>query len=124
MGRAQVARHDVHHADLSAMGIQKHQFLDAGTRHASAQFHPDRHQCLRRQGQRAGEANVFRAQADLLGGHEQHRQVGWQVGQASLNHPVDEGGVHTHRQVRAVLFGRGDGEHGNGLFKLGASGEL
>ena len=124
MGGAQVPRHDVHHADLAAVRIEDQQFLDARAGHAGAKFHPQCHHRLRRQSQRAGETDVFRAQADLLGWQNQHWQIGRQVGQGRLNHAVDQIGIHTQGQMWAVLLDGGHRQNSDGFVDVVAYGQL
>ena len=58
------------------------------------------------------------AETHGLRGQEQHRHIVRQVRQASSHQAINQHRVHTHRQVRAMLLGRGHGQHGNGALKV------
>ena len=124
MRRAQIPRHDVHQADLSAMAVQQQQFADAGARHAGTKLHPHAHQSLRGQGQCSGETDMFVALSHLLGRQEQHRKFGRQMGQRGLQHAVDQCAVHAQRQMRSMLLGSRHGQHGDCLIDCAAGSEL
>ncbi|MCY1363150.1 hypothetical protein D9M69_498980 [compost metagenome] len=108
---AQFARHDVHRAHMAAVGVEQHQLLHAGARHARADLVPHADQRLGREGERAREARVLGAQADLLGRQEQRRQLRRQQRQRGGHDAVGQHGVHAQRQVRAVLLGRAQRQH-------------
>ena len=59
------------------------------------------------------EAGVLGTQADRLGGQEQHRKLGRQQRHGGGNDAVDQRRIDAQRQVRAMLLGRAEREHGD-----------
>ncbi|KAF1042570.1 MAG: hypothetical protein GAK34_02789 [Delftia tsuruhatensis] len=115
VAHAQLARHDVHHADLAAMAVEQQQPAHAGPRHAGAQFGPKRDHRGGRQRQRAGKRLVLHAEADVLRRKKEHGQVGRQQRQGRIDHALQQAGIDGQRQVRPMLLHGGHGQHRHGF---------
>ena len=115
--RAQLARHDVHQADLAAVRVEQQQFLHARPRDAFAQFDPAAITVAEDKGERAGKTRVLGAVAHLLGRQEKHRQVRRQDAAGRGDDAVHQSLVHRQRQVRPVLLGCAQRQHGHGRWR-------
>ena len=112
---AQLARNDVHHADLAAMTVEQQQLPDAGARHAGAQLRPQRDQRGRLQAQGARIVRMLDRKADVLRRQKQHRQLGGQLRQSGIDDALYQAGIHRQRQMRPMLLHRRHGQHGHGV---------
>ena len=111
--RTQLAPDNVHGRYIAAVRIEQHQLLNAGARHAFAQVYPGLNQRGRTQRQRAGKGRVLHAAAHRLRRQKKHRQASRQMRQRMGYHAIDQVGVHTQRQVRAMLLSGGQRQHGD-----------
>ena len=80
----------------------------------------DQHMLKRfgRKAQRARRQQVFVRLADGLDRQHQHAEFGRQAILQQRDHAFGDRGVGHHRQMRAVLLGRGDRQNGNRLFRI------
>ncbi|OIQ67271.1 hypothetical protein GALL_511520 [mine drainage metagenome] len=62
--RAQVTCHQIHHAHIATMGVEQHQFADAGSCHRLGNVGPEPQHGFILECQGAGKTGVFGAQAD------------------------------------------------------------
>ena len=112
---AQLPRHDVHAADVAAVGVKEQQFFHPGAGHTCANVAPQRQQGGRLQAQGAGKGLVLTTQANGLGGQGQGRNVGGQLRQGGGHNALGQRGIDAQGQMRAMLLGGPQGQHGNGL---------
>ena len=115
MPDAQLARNDVHHADLAAMTVEQQQLPDTGARHAGAQLRPQRNQCGRLQAQGSCIVRMLDRKTNVLRRQKKHRQLGWQLRQSGIDDALYQAGIHRQRQVRPMLLHRSHGQHGHGV---------
>ena len=106
------------HRGVAAVRIGQHQLAQARAAHALAGLHQHAQQRVGRQRQRAGRQDVFVRLADRLDRQHQHAHVGGQSPLQAGQHALGDGDVGHHRQMRAVLLGRGDRQNGNGVFRI------
>ena len=102
------------------MGIEQHQLAQPRTRHGFAHLTPHPQQSFRRQREGSGKSLVLGAQAQGLGWQHQHLVFGRQVWQSGLHHPVHQLRVHIQGQMRAMLFGGAQGQHGHRALRIHA----
>jgi hypothetical protein len=90
----QVTCHDVHHADLAAVGIEQDQLPDTGARHRLADLGPETDHGFARERERAGKALMLGAEAHSLRRQKQHRHISRQVFERGVDHTVHQYRVH------------------------------
>lgn len=111
---ADVACDHVHQAAVAAVAVEDEEFAHAAAGHGCGDVEPEVEDGLGAQREGAGEALVFGAEADGLGGQGVDRGIGRQVRRGSLQDAVEQVGIDGQGQVRAVLFGGGHGQDGDG----------
>ena len=109
--RTQVARHRFHGGDVAAMARHQHELAHAGARQAFAELGPGRHRGRGRQCERARKRQMLRRNADALHRQKRDGQVGGQKLLYARQIGFGDIGIDAERQVRAVLFDRGQRQH-------------
>ena len=118
--RTQITGHDVHHTDLPPVGVEQHQLANSRCRHRFADVGPQPQDGLGLECERARKTRVFGAQADGLRRQHQHFQHRRQMRQRRSQYAVDQYRVHAQRQMRTMLLGGGNWQHGDGLRRFAA----
>ncbi len=111
---ADVACHHVHQAAVAAVAVEDEEFSHAAAGHRCGDVEPEVENGFGAQCEGAGKALVFGAEADGLGGQGVNRGIGWQVWCGGLQNAFQKIGIDRQGQVRAVLFGGGHGQDGDG----------
>lgn len=111
---ADVACDHVHQAAVAAVAVEDEEFAHAAAGHGCGDVEPEVEDGLGAQREGAGEALVFGAEADGLGGQGVDGRIGRQVRRGGLQDAVEQVGIDGQGQVRAVLFGGGHGQDGDG----------
>ena len=109
---AQIARHDIHHAQLPAVRIEEHQLFDASAVNAFANFRPHRDQGFGFEREGAWKAQMFIAFTHLLCRQKQ-RPGGAKVRQCRRDHAIDQICIHRNRQMRPMLLDGSNRQHGD-----------
>lgn len=111
---ADVACHHIHQAAVAAVAVEDEEFAHAAAGHRCGDIEPEVEDGFGAQREGAGEALVFGAEADGLGGQGVDRGIGQQVRRGGLQNAFQKIGIDGQGQVWAVLFGGGHGQDGNG----------
>ena len=117
---AQVARDQIHDAGMATVAVEDQQLAHAGARDRFADVGPEPQHGLGPQRERAGKALVLGAQPDRLGRQDVGRTGCRQMRPGCRQDPLDQIGIDRQRQMRAVLFDRGNRQHGNGALGIEA----
>ena len=113
MAHAQFARDDAHDVDIAAVGIDDHHLPQPGFGNLRTNRRPDGDEQLGTERQRAGAVDVFVGLADLLCRKHQDIQILRPLPLQLRQHAGRDGDIRCDRQMRAVLFRRGDRQNGN-----------
>lgn len=111
---ADVACHHIHQAAVAAVAVEDEEFAHAAAGHRCGDIEPEVEDGFGAQREGAGEALVFGAEADGLRGQGVNGRIRRQVWCGGLQDAFEQVGIDGQGQVRAVLFGSGHGQDGNG----------
>lgn len=109
---SEFARHDVHHAGVAAVSVEKHEFAHACLRDGSADVGPEGDDGFGSEIQGAWKALMFGAVADGLCGQDVGREFCRGMCCGCTQNGFDDVCIDRQWQVWAMLFGGGDGQDG------------
>ncbi len=110
VAHAELARDDVDHRHVAAVGVDQDELLDAGAVDAVADVEPELRRGLPGRRERAGRGDVLVRLADRLDRQEGDRQLLRQELDGAGDHALGDAGVGEDREMRPVLLDRGNGE--------------
>ena len=116
--RAAFERRGRHGGDVAAMRADEHELAQAGARHA-LRLRQDRPDHLRGgKAERARKALVLERRADRLHRQDDDAELVRRAARRLGDQAFGDEAIRAGRQMRAVLLGRGERQHGDGAARI------